>query len=210
MPSIARAERAALADLLESLGPDAPTLCEGWDTRDLAAHLVVREGRMDAAPGLVLKPLAGHLEGVTRRFAARPYGELVARVRKGPPALSPFRLPKVDPLFNTTEYFVHHEDVRRAQPGWAPRDLPAKVQDALWRVVRTRGPMAFRRTGCGVVLRRADGESFVARAGEPQAVLTGEPQELLLYLFGRRDHARVEVSGPAEAVDAVRRASLRI
>ncbi|HEX6919337.1 MAG TPA: maleylpyruvate isomerase family mycothiol-dependent enzyme, partial [Actinomycetes bacterium] len=66
MPSIARAERAALSDLLESLGPDAPTLCEGWDTRDLAAHLVVRERRMDAAPGIVLRPLAGHLESVTR------------------------------------------------------------------------------------------------------------------------------------------------
>lgn len=210
MPSIARAERAALSDLLESLGPDAPTLCEGWDTRDLAAHLVVRERRMDAAPGIVLRPLAGHLESVTRGYAAKPYGELVTLVRKGPPALSPFRLPKVDPLLNTTEYFVHHEDVRRAQPGWAPRDLPARVQGALWRVVRARGPVAFRRVGCGVVLTRPDGESFVARSGEPAAVLTGEPQELLLYLFGRRDHARVEVSGPAEAVDALRRATLRV
>lgn len=210
MPSIARAERAALSDLLESLGPDAPTLCEGWDTRDLAAHLVVRERRMDAAPGIVLRPLAGHLESVTRDYAAKPYGELVTLVRKGPPALSPFRLPKVDPLLNTTEYFVHHEDVRRAQPGWAPRDLPARVQGALWRVVRTRGPVAFRRVECGVVLTRPDGETFVARSGEPAAVLTGEPQELLLYLFGRRDHARVEVSGPAEAVDALRRATLRV
>lgn len=210
MPSIARDERAALADLLSALGPDAPTLCEGWDTRDLAAHLVVREGRMDAAPGLVLRPLAGHLDHVTRSYAAKPYDELVARVRKGPPALSPFRLPRVDPLLNTTEFFVHHEDVRRAQPGWAPRPLPAAVENALWRAVRARGPIAFRRTECGVVLQRSGGESFVARSGEPAVTLTGEAQELLLYLFGRRDHARVSVSGPAAALEALRRASLRV
>lgn len=209
MPSIARDERAALADLLSELGPDAPTLCEGWDTRDLAAHLVVREGRMDAAPGLVLRPLAGHLDHVTKAYAAKPYDELVARVRKGPPALSPFRLPKVDPLLNSTEYFVHHEDVRRAQPGWAPRPLPPAVENALWRAVQARGPIAFRRTGCGVVLQRTGGESLVARSGEPAVTLTGEPQELLLYLFGRREHAQVQVSGPDAALEELRKASLR-
>jgi hypothetical protein len=31
----------------------------------------------------------------------------------------------------------------------------------------------------------------------------GAPGELLLYLFGRQEHARVEVDGPRAAVDAL-------
>ncbi|WP_461013210.1 maleylpyruvate isomerase N-terminal domain-containing protein, partial [Trueperella pyogenes] len=45
-------ERRRLADLLLAKGPDAPTLCEGWFTRDLAAHLWIREHRLDAAVGM--------------------------------------------------------------------------------------------------------------------------------------------------------------
>ena len=41
----AQDERAALAALLHETGPDGPTLCEGWQTRDLVAHLVLRERR---------------------------------------------------------------------------------------------------------------------------------------------------------------------
>jgi uncharacterized protein (TIGR03085 family) len=208
--SISRRERAALADLLERLGPDAPTLCAGWDTRALAAHLVVRERRMDAAPGIVVRSLAGHTEAVQEGYATRPYDELVRLVRSGPPRWSPFALPKVEPLLNTTEYFVHHEDVRRAQQGWAPRELPPKVQDALWRVVQTRAPVALRQAACGVVLQRPGGASVTAKAGSPTAVLTGEPAELLLYLFGRGAHAQVEVGGPEAAQEALRRTSLAV
>ena len=32
-------ERAAMCDTFEKFGPDAPTLCEGWTTLNLAAHL---------------------------------------------------------------------------------------------------------------------------------------------------------------------------
>ena len=199
MSSIAAYERRALAALLAEVGPDAPTLCEGWSTRDLAAHLVSRERRGDAALGLAVKPLARHTESVRRSYAQRPYDEMVAKVRGGAPLWSAFRWPGADRLLNTTEYFVHHEDVRRAQPGWEPRDLPAKVQDGLWQAVKGRAALSFRGTSFGVTLSRPGGESTVATAGEPMAVLTGEPAELLLYLFGRRDHARVELSGPAEA-----------
>jgi len=203
--SIASRERTALADLLVELGPDAPTLCEGWDTRDLAAHLVVRERRPDATPGVAVPALAGWTERVQSGYAERPYDELVELVRSGPGRLSAFALPGMDKFFNTTEYVVHHEDVRRAQPGWAPRELPHAVQDALWRAVRTRAPLAFRSVATGVVLRRSDAarSSVVAAKGEPAATVTGEPLELLLYSFGRRDHAVVEVGGDPEAVAAL-------
>ena len=210
--SIASRERAATADLLAELGPDAPTLCEGWTTRDLAAHLATRERRPDATPGVAVPALAGWTERVQAGYAERPFEELVELVRTGPGRLSPFALPGWDRFFNTTEYVVHHEDVRRAQPGWAPRDLPHQVQDSLWRAVRSRAQLAFRSHGAGVVLRRSDAarSSIVAVKGEPAATVTGEPLELLLYVFGRRDHAVVEVTGDPAAVAALAATSLEV
>uniref|UniRef100_UPI0007E526AE TIGR03085 family metal-binding protein n=1 Tax=Streptomyces albus TaxID=1888 RepID=UPI0007E526AE len=114
MSTHAKRERLLLADLLETHGPEAPTLCEGWRTRDLAAHVVVRERRGDAAGGLVIKPLAARLERVQSEFAAKPYDELVQLIRTGPPRLSPFALKQVDEAANTVEFFIHAEDVRRA------------------------------------------------------------------------------------------------
>jgi uncharacterized protein (TIGR03085 family) len=210
MASIASFERRALADLLEEVGPDAPTLCEGWATRDLAAHLVTRERRGDAALGLALKPLAKHTESVQQSYARRPYDELVKKVRDGAPLWSVFAWPGMERLLNTTEYFVHHEDVRRARPGWEPRKLPAAVQDGLWQAVKGRAKLSLGGTTSGVTLARPDGETIVATSGEPMAVLTGEPAELLLYLFGRRDHARVDLSGPPEALEHLASTSLDV
>src|SRR5918993_3343796 len=199
--SVASRERAALADLLADLGPDAPTLCAGWDTRELAAHLAVRERRPDATPGVALRALAPWTERVQAGYAERPYQELVHLVRTGPGRFSPFAAPGMDKFFNTTEYAVHHEDVRRAQPGWAPRDLPRTVQDPLWPVVRSPAVLAFRKADRGVVLRRSDAprSTVVAAKGEPAATVSGEPMELLLYLFGRREQAVVEIGGDPEA-----------
>jgi uncharacterized protein (TIGR03085 family) len=212
VPSIARTERLALADLLDELGPDAPTLCAGWDTRSLAAHLVVRERRPDAGPGLVVSSLAGWTESVQEGYEQRPYDELTQLVRSGPGRMSAFSLPGVDKFLNTTEYVIHHEDVRRAQERWHPRDLPAGVQDALWKAVRARAPMSFRGADFGVVLRRsgAPRASVVASKGEPAVTITGEPLELLLYLFGRRTHAKVEITGDLGARAALEAQSLAV
>jgi len=208
--TLAQHERAQLAALLTDLGPEAPTLCGDWSTRDLAAHLVTRERRADASVGIVVPALAGHTESVQRGYAAKPYPELVGMVAEGAPRWSMFGWGPVDRLLNGTEYFVHHEDVRRAQPGWEPRELPASVQDTLWRVVGTRSKLALRRVGCGVELRRPDGTSVVARQGEPGVVVTGEPAELLLYLFGRREVSRVQLSGPAAAQESLAKADLSV
>src|SRR3954468_1320770 len=118
---VAADERQALSSLLQDLGPDAPTLCEGWTTRDLAAHLVVREHRPDAAPGILVPALAGYTQKVQDRYAAKPWAALVEQVRNGPSKFWPTAIGPLDELTNTAEFLVHHEDVRRAQPGWAPR-----------------------------------------------------------------------------------------
>jgi uncharacterized protein (TIGR03085 family) len=208
--SLASDERRALADALLRAGPDAPTLCEGWTVRDLAAHLVARERRPDTLPGLAVPPLAGWTEKVRRELATRPLEELVAEFRSGPPRLSVFGLPGVDARANLTEHFVHHEDVRRAQPGWKPRDLPERERAALWRVVSERGRVLYRRADVGVVLVVPDGPRRQVRPGSPSVVLTGGPEELLLHAMGRTGQARVEVTGPADAVRRFGRTPLGI
>src|SRR5689334_20030054 len=137
MPTIAQSERAELADLFQALGPDAPTLCSGWTTADLAAHLVVRERRPDSLPGIRLSALAPWTERVRVGARDRGYDRLISELRSGPPRLSPFGLPGVDGLANSVEMFVHHEDVRRAQDGWEPRPLDPSVHKALWRTLGT-------------------------------------------------------------------------
>ena len=100
--SFARDERVALCELLDKTGPEAPTLCEGWQTLDLAAHLVMRERRPDAAAGVMGGPLAGHTERVRRALiASTTYGQLVDEIRNGPPRLSVFRIPGMDERLNT-------------------------------------------------------------------------------------------------------------
>ena len=103
MTSPARRERSALCDTFETVGPDAPTLCSPWRTRDLAAHLVIREGRPDAALGMLVPPLAERAQRVQDGYAAQPWPELVERVRTGPPSWSPTRLEPVDTVVNLAE-----------------------------------------------------------------------------------------------------------
>src|SRR5688572_20837288 len=107
MATPARVEREQLCDLFIAVGPDAPTLCGDWTTRDLAAHLVVRERRPDGAVGIVAKPLARYGEKVRLDEAAKPWPDLIERVRRGPPRWSPTRLGPVDRAVNTVEFFVH-------------------------------------------------------------------------------------------------------
>lgn len=199
-------ERRHLCDRFAELGPEAPTLCEGWTTHDLAAHLYTRERRPHAALGLVVPALADFTDRVQARVKGIDYDVLVERLRKGPP------LPAVpvDDLVNLHEYFVHHEDVRRAQPGWDRRDDP-RLDRALWKLLRRSARILTRRLkNVGLVLERPDGETIEVRDGTPTATLKGGPQELLLYIFGRRDVAEVSVEGTDEAVAVVEAADLGV
>lgn len=200
MSTFAKRERLLLADLLEAEGPEAPTLCEGWTTRDLAAHVVVRERRPDAAAGLLIKPLASRLDRAMEEFAAKPYEELIQLIRTGPPRFSPFQLKQVDEASNTIEFYVHTEDVRRARPDWSPRELDPVFQDALWSRLERAARLMGRGAPTGVVLRRPDGQTVVARRGSPVVTVTGEPSELLLFLHGRQDAAKVELDGEKDAI----------
>jgi uncharacterized protein (TIGR03085 family) len=200
----ALAERQALCDTFDALGPASPTLCEGWLTRDLAAHLVVREHRPDAQLGMFVGALAGRTARVQASVADSEWATLVGRVRSGPPGWSAARIGAVDESVNLAEFFVHHEDVLRAQPSWTARDLPADLTAGLWRICRTMGRLSLRRMPVGVELVAPGHGRVVAHKGHPVVRVEGTPAEILLFAFGRRDVAQVELDGPGQAVDQVR------
>ncbi|MFI7137895.1 TIGR03085 family metal-binding protein [Streptomyces massasporeus] len=200
MSTHAKRERLLLADLLETAGPDAPTLCEGWATRDLAAHVVVRERRPDAAGGMLIKQLASRLDKVMAEYTDKPYEELIQLIRTGPPRFSPFSLKPVDEASNIIEFYVHTEDVRRAQPDWSPRDLDPVFQDALWSRLERTARLMGRGVPTGLVLRRPDGQTAVAHRGTPVVTVTGEPSELVLFSYGRQSAAKVDLDGDENAI----------
>jgi len=206
----AQRERAELCDLFDRVGPDAATLCEGWTTRDLAAHLVVRERRPDAALGILAAPFERHGEKVRLQAAARPWDQLVQQVRSGPPTLSLFGIPAIDRAANTMEYFIHHEDVRRAVPDWTTRALDQAFEDELWNVVRRMSKLMVRSAPSGVTLAPPTSGSVVAHKGEPMVRVVGAAGELALFVYGRQGHSQVELEGPADAVRALRDASFGI
>jgi uncharacterized protein (TIGR03085 family) len=203
MTHYARRERWQLADLLLEVGPEAPTLCAGWTTRDLAAHLVIRERRPDAALSVLVPPLAGHGEHVRKEKAAQPYEQIVAEVRDAP-WWSPLSNPITDELVNGLEFFIHHEDVRRGRPGWTPRALDTGEQQAIWRTVRLTARLSLRKLPFPVLLR-APGYGEVAVGGDtPRATLTGEPGELALFVSGRQRAAKVDIDAPPETAETLR------
>ena len=196
MTNFANVERRHLAALLRRVGPDAPTLCEGWTTRDLAVHLVLRDGRPDVVAGKTLPrlPVLGERARRSEQTVARqPWEELVQKVEH-PPLYSPARLGPVDRRMNTVEYFVHHEDVRRAQPEWHERPLLHDEEQALWRSLNLLAKVLLKDEEDTVVLIAPSYGAVRGGRGRTGTVrvLRGVPSELLLWAFGRREQAKVE------------------
>ena len=166
----------------------SPTLCGDWTVRDLLAHLLVRERSPLGAAGIQVASLAGLTDRAMEKASARDFPDLVEAVRK---ARTPLALPLVDDVVNTLEFFVHHEDIRRAQPGWEPRNLTRAEESALWTAIKVGGRGLVRPAGVPVTIRRADGgATAVLRGGSDPVVVTGLPSEIVLFLFGRRPDPR--------------------
>ncbi|OBK13958.1 TIGR03085 family metal-binding protein [Mycobacterium asiaticum] len=201
--SVARRERAALVETMLAAGPDAPTLCEGWRTRDLAAHLVIREHRIDAGPGILIPFFAGHTEKLQNKVAENTdWEELVGKIAAGPPVYSPFKL--LDPVANVAEMFIHHEDVRRAGTDWEPRELEPKLVAGLQRTLGLMGRLTLTKVPGRVALRTTDGKTVLIAGQGPAVTVTGPPEELLLFAVGRT--ARVDFDGDEQAITDVQNA----
>jgi uncharacterized protein (TIGR03085 family) len=198
----AQRERAALVETMRTVGPDAPTLCGDWTTRDLAAHLVVRERRLDATAGVAVPFLAGYTAKVQRQVTqSTDWDELLDKIASGPPLYSPFKI--LDPVANMGEMFIHHEDVRRAKAGWEPRPLDDATVKALGRGLPIMARLTLAKAPARVAIRTPQGKDLVSLGRGPELTITGEPQELLLFISGR-DAVRLTFDGEPETVDAVR------
>ena len=210
MRRLAQTERAALCDTALQVGEDQPTLSGEWTVKDLVVHLLVREGS-PAAVGILVKPLEKVLDLEMRRVGRRPFDMLVENLRHGPPMWSPYAVPKLDATLNTLEYFVHHEDIRRAQPEWTARDLGPESEKLLWAMIRTGGKGLTRGAPVGVTVENATtGSRAVLKAGEPSVVVRGIPSEVTLFVFGRKPQAHVELVGDAADVARLSSTSLGI
>ena len=199
--TVAQRERAALVETMRNVGPDAPTLCEGWKTRDLAAHLMVREYRIDASPGILIPFFAGHTEKVQNQVAEQTeWDQLLDKVASGPPVYSPLKL--LDPVANIGEMFIHHEDVRRAQPSWTTRTLEPALAKSLRRSLPLMARMTLGKVPGRVALRTPEGKTVLVTGQGPALTVTGAPEELLLFAVGRK--AQVDFDGDASTVEAVR------
>ena len=208
---VVQAERNALCDSLLALGPDAPTLCDPWRTRDLAAHLVLREHRPDLASGIWFAPLEGHMERGQAALAAGDYTALVERVRSGPPRWSPTHFAKVDALFNTTELVIHHEDALRGDGAVGPRrEVPERTSRATLSALRKSASLMFRRAGVGVRLEAPGADPITAGKGASVVTVTGAPVELLLVASGRMRVADVVLDGAPEDVETLKNARLGV
>ena len=207
---MAQAERAALCDTALQVGEDRPTLCEDWTVKDLVVHLLVREGS-PAAIGIAVPPLARLTAMESRRVGRRGFDALVERLRSGPPVLSPYAVPKLDAMLNTLEFFVHHEDIRRAQPDWSPRALGDDAEKRLWSQLRAAGKTLTRNVPVGVRIENSvTGSTATAKDATRSVTVRGLPSELTLFMFGRRQQADVELVGDDDAVARLRETSLGI
>ncbi|MFC7402477.1 maleylpyruvate isomerase family mycothiol-dependent enzyme [Citricoccus sp. GCM10030269] len=224
------ASRDALVEALLAAGPGKPTLCDGWKSEHLAAHIVLRESS-PLVVGLVLRPLARTLERRTMALgdsASSPqaYQELVSRIAAGPqPPKKLSQLSGVSRLqnhprtarlsatiqnspaarraaqaSNLLEFFVHTEDLRRAQHRWAPRHLADAYADALFNEIARRARLMYRGESTGIVLARSAGHRVVDRVvarkaadGQQTRTIAGPAGELVMHAFGRRDNALVLV-----------------
>jgi uncharacterized protein (TIGR03085 family) len=208
----ARDERLALCALLDDSGPSAPTLCAGWSTIDLAAHLVLREHRPDASLGILGGPLARYTNHIQQGMVTgTPYAQLVQTIRTGPPRLSLFGIPGADQRINLAEYFIHHEDVRRALPDWQPRGLDPVLVNLIWDQL-SRAKLMLRKVPVGIEFARDDEPDqqdgphpvrMTVRPRTPVVTVIGPPAELLMWTFGRTAAAQVRLEGADADVQAL-------
>ncbi len=202
--TLAQRHRQALCDTATGAGPEAPTLCEGWQVKDLLAHLIVRESRPDAALAMALPALSAYATSVHAELAAAPLESLVERVRSGPPRWSPARLPPVDHAINVAEFVIHTQDIVRAGPQHDVTQIEHLDTDdpptdvAAWSLLRRAGRLFYRTSTVGVVAHAPGfGRAALRRPprGASSIIVTGAPVELLLHAFGRTEHCAVQVSG---------------
>ena len=196
-------EREALARTFLTHGPDAPTILPGWDAEDLLEHLVGRERSPHLMIGAALPgPLGRRAAAARAAWRSRSWTDRVESFRTGPGRLSPAGT--VDRLSGQGELLIHHEDLRRARHGWEPRSLPPETSADAWRAAGLMAPLAMAVRAEVILVSPLGGRRLRSRRPEGSLRVHGEPLELLLWVSGRDEVARVSVHGDAGGLRALR------
>jgi uncharacterized protein (TIGR03083 family) len=190
-----RAQRVAVADLLESLDAgewSRPSLCQGWTVQDVAAHLTLQQlGLLEGLAMFARTPggMNRVIREAARREAARtPREDIVAGIR----ASADSRRHNVGVTFQETliDALVHSQDIARP----LGRTLPLPPEGALIaaRRVWSKGwPFHPRRRLAGLRLVAADTDWAAGEGPE----IRGMTADLLLVLTGRGAVALDDLEG---------------
>ena len=116
---------------------------------------------------------------------------------------SPFKL--LDPLVNTSEMFIHHEDVRRAAADWQPRVLDDPTVAALRRPIPLMARVTMARLPARVSLRTPDGASAGHRRHRSAGRHHRRPGGAAAVRSGR-NAVRATFTGDDDAIAAVKAA----
>ena len=186
------AQRDEFCRVLSMVAPDAPTLCSGWTAFDLAAHIWILNHEPLAWAGMLLPPFSWLTDREIRRTKERfSYAGLVEEIRTGPASFACMPTdPREDHRHSLGEYFIHTEDVRR--PNRLPKqEISPDLAEALWQRLRTASwqlhPFA------SWEFRTPQGGHGRIGRGPVTKQITGEPSELLMWVYGRTEAARVEI-----------------
>ncbi len=207
------ASRAAFVAALYAAGPNEPTLVEKWQTQHLAAAVYFRENPhlvTDSELGNGQRDVPAAIERLAEESSSRKaFYNLVRKIGDGPE--EPPAKPRTSLLSRLRRrvtqrnddhesmlmhFFVHTEDIRRAQARWAPRKLTDEYADALFEQLRDQAKKHYANAKTGYVLIRTNGERIVAKKGTLQTFVTGPAGELVLHALGRPDHALVLIDRP--------------
>jgi len=209
MTSFARRERSAICQTLRKLGPDQPTLCQGWSTKDLLVHLIVRENRPDAAVGLFIPFLSSYTDSVSKKYSEKSFEDLIMIFENGPKSPSPFSLPKVDELANTFEFLVHHEDILRAQDNYQPRKLSEEDAKFVWSRFTKSAVFFMRKIKVGVVAKTDQG-IYTLKRGNDVVTISGNLIDLVMFAFGRKNTTEINFEGNPTAVEKLKNSDLSL
>ena len=199
MTSLAKRERYAISQTLRNLGPDAPTLCEGWSSFDLLVHLISRENRPDAALGLIIPAFSQYSKKVADELKSRGFENLIQEFEDGPKQFSPFAIPGIDNLANSFEFLVHHEDLLRAQPNYVARVFGDLDKKMLWKRFTQTGKVFLRKAKVGIIAK-SDHGVFTIKSGNSVVTMEGEVVDLILYSFGRKSASNIKFEGDEESI----------
>jgi len=179
-------QRRRLVEMLEDLSEQEwqhPSLCRGWNVRQVAAHVALQNTTWSMMPRAVLDmvwsgSMNGAIHAMACRHAKNPTGQIIAEIRDRIGVWRP--LPSVTYRDSAIDYLVHAQDIvvplgRRLD---MPTDAAVVAADRVWtsdRMFHARKKLA------GYRLVATD---TTWSAGHGQEV-TGPISALLLLLTGR-------------------------